>query len=229
MPIRTVELYLKRWGFTLQKPLQKTYEQDPQAVAHWLQNEYPAIAARAKVEGADIHWGDETGIEQYEQRERGYAPPGQTPEVKKPAKKLRMNLISVMTRQGTVHFMVYDGTLTATMLILFLSRLIQGYSKKIFLILDRLWGHRSQAVRRWLETRRDRIELFYLAAYSPELNPDELLNSELKGKLHSGLPALNKAGLKRKARTHLHRLQKQPDRIRRYFRHPKIAYAAAVV
>jgi transposase len=105
-----------------------------------------------------------------------------------------------------VRVMVYDGTLTAAVLIRLLSRLIQGYPKKIFLILNRLWVYRSQAVRRGLENRRDRIEVFYLPAYAPELNPDELLNSELQGELHSGLPALNKTGLKRKARTHLHRL-----------------------
>jgi len=226
MPIRTVGLYLQRWGFTPQKPLQKAYEQDPLAVAQWLENDYPAIAARAKTEGAEIHWGDETGIEQKGQRERGYALPGQTPVVKKPAKKLRLNLIFSLTNQGTIRFMLYEETLTAAVLLLFLNRLIHDCPHKIFLILDRLRVHRSHAVRTWLATRRDRIEVFYLPAYSPELNPDELLNSELKGVLHSGLPALTKTELKQKARTHLHRLQKQPHRVRRYFKHPKIAYAA---
>jgi transposase len=226
MPIRTVGLYLQRWGFTPQKPLRKAYEQDPRAVEYWLRNEYPRIAARARAEQAEIHWGDETGIEQDGQRERGYAPPGHTPVVKKPARKLRLNLISSLTNQGTLRFMVYEHPLTAAVLILFLSRLIQRHPHKIFLILDRLRVHRCKAVQRWLANRRDRIEVFYLPAYSPELNPDELLNSELKGVLHSGVPAKTKVELKRKARTHLHRLQKHPHRIRWYFRHPKVAYAA---
>lgn len=227
LPIRTVGLYLKRWRLTPQKPLKKAYEQDPRAVTRWLREEYPAIAACAWVEHAEIHWGDETGIEQDGQRERGYAPPGHTPVVRKPAKKLRLNLISSITNQGLMRFRVYEQTLTAKVLIEFMSRLIQGQSKKLFLILDNLKVHRSQAVQTWLEARRDRIEVFYLPAYSPELNPDELLNSDLKGVLHAGRPAKNKAELKRKARSHLHRLQKRPERIRRYFKHPNITYAAA--
>jgi transposase len=228
MPIRTVGLYLQRWGFTPQKPLQKAYEQDPQAVAHWLEHDYPAIAARAQAEGAEIHWGDETAIEQKGQREKGYAPPGQPPVLRKPAKKLRLHLISTVTNLGLVRFMIYEEPLTAAVLIVFLSRLLQGQPKKIFLILDNLRVHRSRKVQQWLETHRERIEVFYLPAYSPELNPDELLNSDLKGGLHSGLPAKTKAELKRKARVHLYRLQKRPEHIRRYFRHPKVAYAAAV-
>lgn len=229
LPIRTVGLYLQRWGLTPQKPLRKAYEQDPRAVERWLQDEYPAIAARAQTEGAEIHWGDETGIEQNGQRERGYAPPGQTPVVHKPAKKLRLNLISSITNQGLVRFMIYESTLTAAVLIVFLSRLIQGQPHKIFLILDNLRVHRSRAVQAWLETRRDRIEVFYLPAYAPELNPDELLNNDLKSVLHAGLPARNKAELKLKARSHLHRLQKRPAHIRRYFKHPKITYAATAL
>lgn len=117
MPIRTVGLYLKRWGFTPQKPLRWAYEQDPQAVERWLREESPSLQTRAKAEGAEIHWGDETGIEQNGQRERGYAPPGRTPVVSKPAKKLRLNLISTLTSQGAVRFMWYEGTLTAAVLI----------------------------------------------------------------------------------------------------------------
>ncbi len=227
MPIRTVGVYLKRWGFTPQKPLRRAYEQDPHAVEQWLRETYPALQARAKAEGAEIHWGDETGVEQDGQRERGYAPPGRTPVVSKPAKKLRLNLISSLTNQGTVRFMLYEDTLTSAVLIVFLSRLIQGHPGKIFLILDHLRVHHSRAVQRWVEAHRTQIEVFYLPAYSPELNPDELLNSDLKGVLHGGLPARTKRELKRKARSHLCKLQKRPERIRRYFRHPKIAYAAA--
>lgn len=227
LPIRTVGLYLARWGLTPRKPLKKAYEQDPLAVTQWLQAEYPAIAARAQAEQAEIHWGDETGIEQEGQREQGYALPGQTPVVRKPARKFRLNLISSITNQGLMRFMIYEQTLTAKVLIDFMSRLIQDRPKKIFLILDNLKVHRSQAVRTWLESRRDRIEFFDLPAYSPELNPDELLNSDLKGVLHGGLPAKTKAELKRKARSYLYRLQKRHDHIRRYFKHPKIIYAAA--
>jgi transposase len=126
-----------------------------------------------------------------------------------------------------MRFMIYEQTLMAKVLIGFMSRLIQGQPKKIFLILDDLKVRRSQAVRIGLEARRDRIEVAYLPAYSPELNPGERLNSDLKGLLHARQPAKTKAELKRKARSRLRRLQKRRDHIRRYFKHPKITYAAA--
>jgi transposase len=226
LPIRTVGPYLKRWGLTPQKPLRKAYEPDPKAVAEWLHCEYPQIVGRAREAGAEIHWGDETRIEQEGQRERGYALPSRTPELKKPARKLGLNPISTVTNEGLLRFMVYENALTAPLPILFPSRLIQDRPTKVFLILDRLRVHRCKAVQRWVEAHSERIEVFYLPAYSPELNPDELLNSELKGVLHSGLPAADKPALKHKARRHRLRLQRQRYRVRRYFRHPKVAYAA---
>jgi len=62
LPVRTIGHYLKRWGFTPQKPLKRAYEQRPETITRWLEHEYPAIAARAKREGAEIHWGDETSL-----------------------------------------------------------------------------------------------------------------------------------------------------------------------
>ena len=60
MPSRTVRKYLNRWGFTPQRPMKRAYERDPKAVEQWLKTDFPAIAARAKAEGGEIHWGDET-------------------------------------------------------------------------------------------------------------------------------------------------------------------------
>src|SRR3990172_12499558 len=77
--VRTVGKYLKRWGFTPQKPVKRAYEQRPEAVKQWLDNDYPAIAARAKDEGAEIHWCDETGIQNDAYDAKGYAPKGETP------------------------------------------------------------------------------------------------------------------------------------------------------
>lgn len=79
LPVRTVGEYLKRWGFTPQKPIRRAYEQRPDAVQAWLDSEYPAIAKRARLENAEIHWGDETALVNTDVRGRGYAPKGQTP------------------------------------------------------------------------------------------------------------------------------------------------------
>jgi transposase len=226
MPIRIVGEYLKRWGYTPQKPLRRAYEQNPKAVQKWLDEEYPAIESRAKEEKAEIHWGDETGLRNDSQYGRSYAPRGKTPAMLLPAKREHISLISTVTNRGKVWFMIYENALNAETLIKCLKRLIKDTGRKVFLILDNLRVHHSKAVREWLESHMDEIEVFFLPSYSPELNPDEYLNGDLKVGVHSGVPARSSSKLKAKALSHLRMLQKLPKRVRNYFRHPKIAYAA---
>lgn len=224
MPIRTVGDYLKCWGFTPQKPLRRAYEQDPKNVQRWLNDEYPKIKA-AKEEGAEIYWDDETGLHNSCHRERGYAPKGKTPVIDLNVNKVSTNMISAITNQGKVRFRIFQGTMNAGILIEFFERLIKAAKRKVYVILDNLRVHHAKVVRAWLEKHAKRIRVFYLPAYSPELNPDEYLNGDLKVGVHSGKPARNKAELKGKLLSHMRMLQKKPARVQSYFKHPKIAYA----
>lgn len=226
MPIRTVGEYLKRWGFTPQKPLTRAYEKNPKAVGQWLDETYPTIAERAKSEDAEIHWGDETGLLNNAYYHRSYAPAGKTPAIRLPAKREKISMISTVTNQGKVRFMVYEDAMNAKTLVRFMTRLIKDADRKVFLILDNLRTHHSKPVREWLEKHREKIEVFYLPSYSPELNPDEYLNRDLKLNVHRGKPARTKTQLKRKTIGHLRKLQKLPKRIMKYFKDPNIAYAA---
>jgi transposase len=226
MPIRTVGEYLKRWGFTPQKPLRKAYKQNPKAVKAWLKEEYPQIAKRAKKEQAQIHWGDETGLCNDSYHGRSYAPCGETPAIKLHPRCERVNLISSITNQGQVRFMVYKNKMNSQTLLKFMKRLIKDTDKKIFLILDNLKVHHSYIVKDWVKEHESEIEIFFLPSYSPELNPDEYLNCDLKQGVHSGIPARSKKQLKQKAIAHLRKLQKLPGRVIKYFNNPKIAYAS---
>ena len=227
MPIRTVGEYLKRWGFTPQKPLRRAYEQKPERVEAWLKDEYPVIAERAKAEGAEIHWGDETGVRSDCQHGRSYAPAGKTPVQRVPGSRFATNMNSTVTNQGKVRFMLYRETLTAPVLIRFLARLVRDAGRKVLLILDNLRVHHSKKVRAWLEKHTDLIELFFLPAYSPELNPDEYQNCDLKAQVHGGKPAKNRDELETRVRGAMMKLQNRPERVKSYFRHQKIQYAAA--
>ncbi len=124
VPIRSVGEYLKRWGFTVQKPKKQAYEQRPAEVQRWLDEEYPAIQARAKAEKAEIHWGDETGLRSDCQHTRGYAPKGKTSVIRLSAKRESINLISTVTNQGKVRFRFFEGSMNADVLIDFMKRLI---------------------------------------------------------------------------------------------------------
>ena len=125
LPLRTITDYLKRWGFTPQKPTKRAYEQNPKAVSLWHETTYPKIQSRARKEKAEIHWGDETGIQNNAYNARDFAPKGKTPVVRINAKKSRINMISSITNQGKVRFMLYRENMTAKVLIRFLSRLIK--------------------------------------------------------------------------------------------------------
>ena len=226
VPIRTIGDYLKRWNFTPQKPLKRAYEQNPKAVTKWLKEEYPAIQQKAKKEGAEIHWCDETGLCNDSYHGRSYAPRGKTPAIRLSARCKRVNLISTVTNQGKVRFMIYNERMNADTFIKFMKRLIKDADRKVFLILDNLRVHHSYKARDWLQEHTEQIEVFFLPAYSPELNPDEYLNCDLKAGVHSGTPARTQKQLKAKALSHLRRLQKMPGRVAKYFKHPKISYAA---
>lgn len=228
MPRRTVGEYLKRWGFTPQKPLKRAYEQRPAVVRQWLDEDYPAIACRAKQEQAEIHWGDETGMRHDSPHGRSYAPRGHTPVIRLSAKRASTNMISTVTNQGKVRFMIYRGSMNASRLIQFFTHLLKGANKKIFLILDNLRVHHAKPVKAWLAEARNtkRIEVFFLPAYSPELNPDEYLNCDLKAGVHAKPPTRDTATLKKNVRAHMRMLQQSPIRVSHYFNHPKITYAA---
>ena len=226
LPLRTITDYLKRWGFTPQKPIKRAYEQNPRHVQQWLNTTYPVIAAQAKKEEAEIHWGDETGVQSGDYTAKGFSPRGKTPVVRVTAKRSRINMISSITNQGKVRFMLYSEKMASQMLIKFMSRLIKDAPRKVFLILDNLRVHHGKKVKEWLEANKEKIEVFYLPSYSPELNPDEYLNGNLKNKIRSGIPAKNETDIISKTRSFMKTLQKRPQHVKKYFKHPAVAYAA---
>ena len=226
LQVRTMGKYLARWGFTPQKPMKKAYEQSPAAVKKWLDEDYPAIAARAKAEGAEIHWGDESGLRSDDVRGRGFAPKGQTPVVRVNNKRHGLSVISTVTNKGQMRWRIFEGALNTTILIDFLRRLIKGQTKKLFLILDNLRVHHAKQVKAWLAEHADAIEVFYLPSYSPELNPDEMANADIKQAVTKQAPARTKLQLVRATAKHLRSVQRQPERIRKYFEHGPVRYAA---
>lgn len=223
--VRTLGDYLKRWGFTPQKPLKRAYERNPKAVQAWIDTTYPSIKKRAALENAEIFWGDETGIRNDCQHSRGYAPKGKTPVVEINAKRFSTNMISAVTNQGAIRFMLYRETMTARVLIRFMKRLIKDSGRKVYLILDNLRVHHAKLVKAWLEKQADKIEVHYLPAYSPDLNPDEYLNCDLKTGIRTAPPARNQSELERTVRKHMRMLQNKPNRVASYFNHESIRYA----
>lgn len=227
LSIRGVGNYLKRWGFTPQKPIKKAYEQRPEAVQDWLDEQYPEIEKRAKSEGAQIHWGDETAVVNTDVRGRCYAPVGKTPVTfAVGGTRQKLSMIATVTNQGKTRWMIIDESFNSDKLIEFLEALIKDADQKVFLILDNLRVHHSKPVKAWVEERKDKIELFYLPSYSPELNPEERLNADLKQALYTKVPVRTKAKLKTAATEHMQALEKSPERVKKFFQDARVKYAA---
>jgi transposase len=165
MPIRTVGEYLKRWGFTPQKPIKRAKEQSSVAVDRRLKRDYPEIVRRAKKEKAEIYRGDETGVQNEANRVRGYGPKGITPVLKVTAKRAHISMISAITNEGKVRFMVYREAMTQGKLIVFMSRLIRDAKRKVCLILDNLKSHHGKKVAEWLRSTKTRS----LSSISPPI------------------------------------------------------------
>lgn len=222
----TAGRYLDRWGFSPQKPVRRAYERDPVAVQRWLDEEYPSIKRQAVAESAHILWGDESGIRSDYQAGRSYGKVGKTPVVPCPGRRFGCNMISAISNRGLLAFMVFTGTFCSKVLLRFLRRLEKHDSGKIYLIMDNHKVHHSATVTSWLAQPERRIKLFFLPSYSPELNPDELLNNDVKANAVGRKRAHNLAQLMLNIRAHLKRRQANPGLVVRFFEERHVAYAA---
>lgn len=227
MPIRTVGEYLKRWGFTPQKPIRRAYEQQPEKIKKWLKEQYPAIKAKAKKEKAEIQWCDETGFSSEDNRGRGYSPKGITPVRYGTGSRFSTSMISSINNEGRMRWMVYKGAMHIDLFIKFLRRLIKDSERKVFLIVDNLRTHHAIKVKKWVEKHKDKIELFFLPPYSPEINPDEYVNNDVKINLQSKLAPKNLNELQNNVRSYMRSLQWDKEKVARFFEHEKVKYAKA--
>jgi transposase len=222
----TVGRYLRKWGFTPQKPLRRAYERDPAAVGRWLRESYPALRAQAKREKAEIHWGDEMGLRSDHQVGRSFSRRGRTPVVCGTGQRFGCNMISAITNRGRLRFMVFKNRFTAEVFLKFLRRLIRQAGRKAFLILDSHPVHRSGRVKRFVAKHSKRIRLEFLPGYSPEINPDEYLNQDVKSNAVGRRRPPTQEAMVAGVRSYLRATQKQPRIVESYFHHPDVRYAA---
>jgi transposase len=226
LALRTVSDYLRRWSFTPQRPIKRALERQDAAIQAWLAEHYPRIAARAKAEGAQIHWGDETGISNQPVDGRSFAPKGRTPVLRRPATRWTLSMISAVTNRGTLRLMLYEGALNTALFLTFLQRLVRSARSKVFLIVDNLKVHKAGKVTAWVASHAQEIELYYLPAYAPDHNPSAYLNNELKQKLRQRPQPGSKEELSRNVRSVLRAIQRSPERVRAYFVPEPVRYAA---
>jgi hypothetical protein len=226
LSVWTVGRLLRGWGFTPQKPVRRAYERNTAAVRRWMEETYPGIRREAKAQGGEIHWGDEMGLRSDHQAGTSYGKRGKTPVIPGTGQRFGCNMVSTVTNQGKLTFMVFQERFTRTVFLRFLGRLVRQSEKKVYLIVDGHPVHRSKAVRDWVDQNRERISLYQLPGYSPDLNPDELLNNEIKPNALGRQSTVDREEMVAGVRGYLRSRQKTSEVVMRYFQHPSVAYAA---
>ena len=215
---------MRRLGFSPQRPLYRAWQQDPKLVDEWRTQEYPKIVVRAKREKALIFFADESGIRSDYHAGTTWAAVGKTPLVKATGARFSLNMLSAVNSLGHFRFMTVDGRINAGVFRDFLARLITGMDRKIFLIVDGHPTHKAKMVKQFVEDNKERIELFFLPAYSPELNPDELAWAHVKTKI-AKTTTQTKVELKKTVKRVMRKLQKMPHIVKSFFHTPSCAYA----
>jgi len=218
---------LAQMGITCQKPLHRARERNEALVQQWLKKEYPKIKAMARKAGAEIYFGDAAHIRSDHHAGRTWGKKGKTPIVERTGARHGVSLISAITSQGHLRFMIKEkGSVNATVFIDFLKRLLVGARRRIFLIVDRGPAHIAKITKAFVESLRGKLILFYLPPYSPDRNPDELVWKHLKADTVGRMAVMDKADFRHKVRSSMRQLQNNPEKIRSFYQKPSLRYAA---
>lgn len=218
--------YLKAWGYTPQKPISKAFEQKPEKVKAWLEKEFPAIKKRAAKEKAIIYFGDETGMRSDHQAGKSYAPKGETPVIKRTGQRFSLNMISAISNKGHLQFMIIDGRFNSEIFELFLKRMIRYSKQKIYFVTDGHPAHKTKNLNEWLSKNKNRIEVFFLPPYSPELNPQEYVNQDVKTNIIGKKRAINKIEMKSNVVDFMMKRKNDKRQVQKYFHEKHVRYAA---
>jgi len=222
----SVSRLLNQMGLSAQRPMWRAYQQDPEAVERWLSEQFPKIKASARRLKADIYFGDEAGVRSDFHSGTTWGKRGQTPIVSSTGARFGLNLISAVSPRGLMRFMCTKGRVGADSFIEFLKRLIYNAPRMIFLIVDGHPVHKAKKVAAFVDSVKDRLRLFLLPPYSPELNPDEWVWNHLKNNGVGRQVNHTKPQMKRAVIAHMKRIQKSPDLICSFFQAETTRYAA---
>ncbi|MGH9566375.1 MAG: IS630 family transposase [Candidatus Angelobacter sp.] len=224
LSVQQVGNILRELGLSPQRPLVRAYEQDPERVRCWKEQEYPAIHAEAKKAGATIYFADEAGVRTDYHAGTTWGAVGRTPIVQGTGSRMSVNMISSVSAQGKMHFSFFEGNMNAAKFIDYLTDLLHDVPDKIFLIVDGAPAHRAAKVSTFVESTGGRLKLFLLPPYSPELNPDEWVWKNVKHDNIGRMAARTVEELKGGIEKAINRLHSMPELIRGFFADPDLAY-----
>ena len=215
---------LAKLGLTPQKPLQRAYQRDPEAIEKWQRETYPGIARQAKAQGAEVFFWDESGFRADTVHGKTWGVRGQTPVVQRPGQRQSISAASAVNAKGAFWFCTYEGALNAELFIELLQQLMHRRKKPVHLVLDSLPAHKKAIVGQYVASTNGRLTLHFLPGYAPDLNPDELVWSHVKRTGTARRPLLKGEKLRDKIEEQLAKIQQLPRLVRSFFHAPSVAY-----
>lgn len=216
---------MKKLGLSRQRPLERAIQQDPKKVEEWLLKQYPAIKKEAKKEKRDIYFSDEAGFHATAQYGSTWAPRGETPIIKTSGKREKINVISAVNNKGQLRFMLYESNFNGSVFIDFLKRLMHKQKTPISIIVDGHKSHFTKEVKSYIAGTNGRLKLYQLPAYSPELNPDELVWNNAKQKVAKKKHTPIKKTFKEKVKDTMTEIQKNTALNKSFFSEQNVSYA----
>jgi len=215
---------LAKLGLTPQKPLQRAYQRDPEAIERWQRETYPAIARQAKADGGEVFFWDESGFRADAVHGRTWGVRGQTPVVQRPGQRQSISAASAVNAKGGFWHCTYEGALTAELFVSLLRKMMRYRAKPVHLVVDGLPAHKTKLVKDYVQSTQGRLTLHVLPGYAPELNPDEAVWSYMKRTGVARAPLRKGERLRDKIDEQLAAVKAAPKLVRSFFRAPSVAY-----
>lgn len=215
---------LARLGLTPQKPLQRAYQRDPEAIEQWRRETFPAIARQAKAAGGEVFFWDESGFRADTVHGKTWGVKGRTPVVERPGQRQSISAASAVNARGGFWYCTYEGGLNGALFVTLLRRMMRNRKKPVHLVVDGLPAHKTKLVKEYVASTKGRLTLHFLPGYAPELNPDELVWSHMKRTGVARTPLRRGEKLQEKVDAQLAAIKKLPQLVRSFFMAPSVAY-----
>jgi len=211
-------------GLTPQRPLYKSYKQNPDKINTYINTTYPEAVAQAQKYHASIYFLDEAAFRSDAHRGTTWGKCGETPVVKDSGGRFGFKLISAVSARGDMHFDVIEERMNSEKFISFLQKLRQDAGCPIFVIADNARYHHSKKVQAFLKTQPGEIMMAFLPAYSPELNPDEQVWNHAKAEVGKH-PIKSKLDMETLILAAMRSIQQKIELVKSFFRLPDTLYA----
>jgi transposase len=222
--LTAVGTLLAELGLTPQKPLQRAYQRDPDAIERWQCEVFPKIARQAKADGGEVYFWDESGFRADTVHGKTWGLKGQTPIIERPGQRQSISAASAVSARGGFWYCTYQGGLNAELFVALLRRMMKGRSKPVHLVVDGLPAHKTALVKAYVASTNGMLTLHILPGYAPELNPDELVWSHMKRTGVARSPLRQGEKLADKVEAQLAAIKRLPQLVRSFFQAPSVAY-----